>query len=224
MHNSALRSPGWLAITIGMGILIGVVLYELSFHVFNRTPLLTISAVLIAIGALLNPTLVWMLHHNLAGQLLGLRQFIFITGRIGSLIALIGSGFDFLNTIVGHNLIILYPLSQTQSIIAVGYAFIGIWLLSLNIQARLHDTWSRRLAWWGIMTGAIMMIALLAIPKVFIPYVSLYHSLVPELGELIGNLGWRLFYPAWSIWFGRVILKGQLGSNICRVSYRDFHR
>jgi hypothetical protein len=128
---------------------------------------------------------------------------------IGSLIVLIGSGIDLLNTIVGHNLIILYPLSQTQSIIAVGYAFIGIWLLSLNVQARFHDTWSRRLAWSGFLTGAIMAMALLAIPKVFIPYVSLYHKLVPELGELVGDLGWRLFYPAWSIWFGCVILKGQ---------------
>ena len=209
MNNSPSRGSGWLAITIGIGILIRIVFYELSFHVFNRTPLLIISAFLIVIGAFLNPTLIWMLRRNIHAQSLVLRQFIFLTGMIGSLIILIGSGFDFLNTIVGHNLIILYPLSQMQSIIAVGYAFIGIWLLSLNVQARLHDRWSRRLAWSGMLTGAIMAIALLAISKVFIPYVSLYHSLVPELGELVGDLGWRLFYPAWSIWFGRVILKGQ---------------
>ncbi len=129
-------------------------------------------------------------------------------GMIGSLIVLIGSGFDFLNTIVGHNLIILYPLSQTQAIIAVGYAVTGIWLLLLNVQAQLHATWSRRLSWWGVIAGATMAIALLAIPKVFVPYASLYHQLVPELGELAGDLGWRLLYPAWSIWLGRILLKG----------------
>jgi len=211
MNNFPSRIPGLLAISIGVDILIGVLLYVLSFQIFNRTPLLTIGTFLILMGALLNPALVWMFHHNFHGEPLGLRQFMVIIGMIGSLIVLIGSGFDFLNTIVGYNLIILYPLSQTQSIIAVGYSFIGIWLVLLNFQARLHNLWSRRIVALGIIAGTIMMIGLLAIPRIFIPYFSQYRVLVPELGELVGNLGWRLIYPAWSIWFGRVILKGQYG-------------
>jgi hypothetical protein len=211
MKNSPSRILGWLALSIGMDILIGIVFYELSFQVYNRTPLLTIGTFLIVIGALLNPALILIFHHDFHGESLGLRQFIALVGMIGSVVVLIGSGFDFLNTIVGHNLIILYSLSQTQSIIAVGYGFMGIWLLLLNVQALFHDAWSRHLAWFGTIAGIIMAIGLFAIPKVFIPYVSLYHELVPELGELVGDLGWRLFYPAWSIWFGRVILKGQYG-------------
>lgn len=206
--NTVSRTTSWLAICVGSAIFLGSVSYEWSFHVFNRIPLLTFSAFLIVIGALLNPTLVWTLHQNLHAQSLESREFIVITGLIGSLIVLIGSGLDFLNTIAGHNLIILYSLSQTQSIIAVGYAFIGIWLLLLNVQARLHAVWPRRLVWLGIISGVIMAIALLAIPRVFIPYVSLYHKLVPELGELVGNLGWRLFYPIWSIWFGSLYFRG----------------
>ncbi len=208
MDNSPSRTFGLLAIIMGIDILMGFSFYALGFHIFNRTPFLIISTFLGVIGALLNPTLVWMHHRNFHAQSLGPRQFILITGMIGSLIVSIGSGLDFLNTIVGHNLIILYSLSQTQSIIAVGYAFIGTWLLLLNVQARLHAAWSRRLAWSGIISGVIMAIALLAIPKVFIPYVSLYHKLVPELGELVGNLGWRLFYPIWSIWFGSLYFRG----------------
>jgi hypothetical protein len=56
-----------------------------------------------------------------------------------------------------------------------------------------------------------MAIGLFALPRVFIPYVSLYHQLIPELGELVGNLGWMILYPIWSIWFGRVAVQGQSG-------------
>lgn len=134
--------------------------------------------------------------------------FLLIIGTIATFILLIGSAFELLNNIVGHNLFIWFPLSQTLSIVVVGYAFIGIWLLMLNYQARLHDTWSRPLGWLGIIAGAIMAIGLLAIPRIFIPYVSLHHLIVPELGELIGNLGWMFFYPIWCIWLGSVYLKG----------------
>jgi hypothetical protein len=133
--------------------------------------------------------------------------FLLIIGMIGSFIVLIGSAFELLNTIVGHSLIIWFPLGQTLSIIVVGYGFIGIWLLLLNYEARLHDTWSRRLGWLGIIVGAMMAIGLLAIPRIFIPYVSLYHLIVPELGEIVGNLGWMFFYPIWCISFGFVYLK-----------------
>ena len=218
MNNSLSRFSGLLAITLGIDIPIGIVFYELSFRVYNRTPLLIISGFLIFIAAFLNPMLVWILQRSIDTQSFGLKQFIFLTGIFGSLIVLIGSGFDLLNTTVGYNLIIWFPLSQTQSIIAVGYAFIGLWLLLLNVQARLHDAWPPQLAWLGTIAGTIMAIALLAIPKVFIPYVSLYHELVPELGELIGDLGWRLIFPAWNIWLGFISLKGIYGDkNIQRA-------
>lgn len=208
MNNSPSRFLGLLAVITGINILVGIVFYELSFHVYNRTPWLGMGTFLILIGALLNPVLVWRLYRHLGAEPQRSSRLILITGMIGSIIALIGSGFDFLNTIIGHNLVILYPLSQTQSIIAVGYAFLGIWLLLLNAQAGFHIAVSPRLAWLGAITGTIMAVGLFAIPKVFIPYVSLYHQLFPELGEIVGSLGWRLFYPAWSIWFGSVFGKG----------------
>jgi hypothetical protein len=93
--------------------------------------------------------------------------------------------------------------------ITAGYGIMGVWLLAINMEAGVQGTWPRPLIWFGIVTGTIMAVGLLAIPKVFIPYVSLYHHLVPELGELTGNLGWRFLYPAWVTWLGGVLQKSQ---------------
>ena len=210
MKNSHGHFLGWLATILAIDFLTGFFFYTSSFYIFTRTPLLAISALFFVIAALLNIMLVWRLHLiNFSAQSPWLSRFAMIIGVLGSDIVFIGTANDFLNTIAGHNLIVSFPFSQAQSIIVVGYGFIGIWLLMLNYQARMHDTWPHRLAWLGILTGIIMAAGLFALPRVFIPYVSLYHKPGPELGELVGNLGWMVIYPMWSIWFGREALKGQ---------------
>jgi hypothetical protein len=188
-----------LALAIGISILIALLFYSLSWLFYDRNPFLRVSAFMILIAACLNPILVWSLqHHRTSSSLFG--PTILIIAMIGALIAWIGATNDFLNSIVGYDLIIWFPLSQ--SIIVIGYGLIGIWLLLLSYQARMQDAWSRRLAWLGILSGLIMAVGLLAIPRIFIPWVSLNHEPVPEIGELIGYAGWMLFYPIWSIWFG----------------------
>lgn len=208
MNNSLSRSIGLLSIAIGIGTLIGVVFYWLSFRIFDGTPLLMISASIIAIGALLNIMLARRLHLNFQARSPRFSQFVLFAGMLGSLIVLIGSALDLLSAISGHSFDV-FSLSQTRSIIVVGYAFIGLWLQMLNYDARFHDTWPRYMAWLGIMAGIIMATGLLALPRIFVPYISLYHEPMPEIGELLGNVGWMLFYPIWSIWFGYVCLKVQ---------------
>lgn len=207
MNNSPSRAIRLLAIAFGVSILSGLGLTCLSFLFFDRNPLLTISAFMILMGTLLNLILLWMLHQDVRVQSIRFRQLILTTGVVGSPIALIGATNDFVNAVAGYDLIIWFPLSQ--SIIVTGYGFVGIWLLLLNSHAQIHDLWSHRLAWLGIITGMIMAVGLLATPRVFIPSVSLNHEPVPEIGELIGYVGWMLIYPIWSIWFGRVAIKGQ---------------
>lgn len=224
MNNSSSRTIGWIAISIGITSFMGLTAYGmagfavltsyiLTMRPFNLTPLLSttpllaIRAFVILIGVLLNLRFIWMIYLDFRTKSPWFSLFLLMTGMIGSFIVLIGSAFELLNNIVGHNLIILFPLGQTLSIIVVGYGFIGIWLLLLNYQARLHDAWPRRLVWLGIIAGIIMAIGLFAIPRIVIPYVSLNHELVPELGELIGHLGWAIFYPIWCISFGFVYLK-----------------
>jgi hypothetical protein len=228
MNNSYSRSIGLMALSIGITSFMGLTAYGmagfgvltsyiLTMRPFNLTPLLSttpllaIRAFVILIGVLLNLRFIWMIYLDFRTKSPWFSLFLLMTGMIGSFIVLIGSAFELLNNIVGHSLIIWFPLSQTLSIIVVGYGFIGIWLLLLNYQARLHNAWPRRLVWMGIIAGTIMAIGLLAIPRIFIPYVSLYHLIVPELGELVGHLGWMFFYPIWCVWFGFVYLKGMYG-------------
>ena len=209
MSNISPRFPGWLAKCIGIDILIAAVCYELSFHVYNRAPFLTTSAIVIVIAGILNPVLVWIIYRRWGARRQSLSQFILLTGIVGSIVTLMGSGFDFINVTLGSNPFILFPLSQTQTMITVGYGMMGVWLLALNIQAGYQNTWSRRLVWLGIAAGTIMAFGVLVIPKVFIPSVSLYHQLVPELGELTGNVGWRFLYPAWVIGLGGISQQSQ---------------
>jgi len=224
MNNSSSRTIGWIAIFIGITSFIGLITFGMAgfgvltsyiltmrpFNmtpIFSLTPLLVMRAFLILIGIFLNLRFIWMIYLDFRTKSNWLSQFILVIGMIGSFIVLIGSAFELLNNIVGHDLIIWFPLSQTLTIIVVGYGFIGVWLLSENYQARLHNAWPRGLGWLGIIAGIIMAIGLLAIPSIFIPYVSLYHLIVPELGELVGSIGWMFFYPIWCIWFGFVYLK-----------------
>lgn len=208
MNNLLSRSIGWLSTVIGISTLMGIVFYWSSFHIFNGTLLLMISTFMIAIGALLNIMLVQKLHLNFRAQSPRFSKFVLLAGMLGSLIALIGSALDLLSAILGHSFDV-FPLSQTRSILVVGFAFIGIWLLLLNYDARFYDLWPRGLAWSGVMAGLIMMTGLLALPRLFIPYVSLYHEIIPEFGELLGNVGWMACYPIWCLWFGYVCLKGR---------------
>jgi len=225
MNNSSSRTIGWIAISIGITSFMGLITYGmagfgvltsyiLTMRPFNMTPILSITpllamrAFLILIGVFLNLRFIWMIYLDFRTKSPWFSLLLLMTGMIGSFIVFIGSAFELLNDTVGYSLIIWFPLSQTLSIIVVGYGFIGVWLLLLNYQARLHNAWPRGLGWMGIIAGIIMAIGLWAIPRVFIPYVSLYHLLVPELGELVGHLGWMFFYPIWCIALGFVYLKG----------------
>lgn len=208
MNYSYSRVTGFVAISIATAIFIGFISSLLTLRAFNTTPLLAIRSFVITIAALLNIRLIWMLQLGFRTPLLWFSRFMLLTGLIGSIFVFIGPAFDFLNTILRHDIIIWFPLSQTQSIIAVGFAFIGIWLLLLNYQARLDDARSHRLARLGIIAGTVMVTGLLAIPRIFNPYVSLYHEIVPELGELVGHLGRLFLYPIWWMWLGFVYWKG----------------
>ena len=220
MNNSLSRAIGLLSIVIGIDTLIGIVFYWLSFRTFDRTPLLMISTFMIAIGALLNMLFVRRLHLNFRARSPRFSQFVLLAGMLGSLIVLIGSALDLLSAILGHSFD-AFPLSQTWSIIVVGYAFLGIWLLLLNYDAQFHDTWRRYLAWLGIIVGVIMATGLLALPRIFVPYISLYHEPLSEFGELLGNVGWMLFYPIWCIWFGYICLKDQYGGQQHLQSFKS---
>ena len=208
MKGSPTRNIGLLAIMIGIGTLIGVVAYMLSASTFNRTPLLVISAFLITIGALLNMILVWIFNLIFREQAPGFSMLGVIAGLIGSIIVFLGSGLDLLRATLTYSFD-SFPLSQTRSIMVFGYAFIGLWLMLLNYYALLHDMWSRRLIWLGMVTGTIMAMGWMSAPGIFDPYLGLYHVPSFEIGKLLGTVGWMFFYPIWSIWLGNIVLSNR---------------
>ena len=212
MNNSLPRSIELLSSAIGIDSLIGVILYWLSFRIFDRTPLLSVSAFMIAIGAFLTGMLVWGLARKFPARLPRNGNFVSSVGMFGALIIFIGSVLDLLIDIQGHALN-SFPLSQTRSILVIGYALLGIWLVLLNLSVRFHSTWPQHITWLGIITGTIMAAGLFALPRIFIPAISLNHEPLPEIGEWMGSAGWMLFYPIWCIWFGYVCLKDQSGAH-----------
>jgi len=200
--KTSLRGMPFLARAMGVSILTALGLKGLSLLFY---PLLTLSAFMILIGAILNLMFLWATYQHPRLSSSPLRLVASIVGMAGSFNALIGATNDFINSVAGHALILWYPLSQ--SIVVLGYGLVGIWLLALNYQTRIEDLWPSRLAWLGVVTGVIMATGLFALPRIFIPAVALYHEPLPEIGELIGSVGWMFLYPLWSVRLGRAAWK-----------------
>lgn len=114
MINLSPRFPGWLATCIGIGILVEAVCYEFSFYVYNRAPLLIISAIVLVIAGLSNPILVWIIYRRWGAQRRSLSQFMLLVGIIGSIVTLISSGFDLINASVGYNLWLLIDFKEVD--------------------------------------------------------------------------------------------------------------
>lgn len=198
MNQSLPRVMSLLASAMGVSILTALVLRGLSLLFY---PLLTFSAFMILIASILNLMLLWTTRQQPHFSASCFGQLTWYIGMAGALIALLGATNDFIDSAAGHALILWYPFSQ--SIVVLGYGLVGIWLLTLNYQARIEDLWSSRLAWLGAITGVIMAIGLFSLPRIFIPAVALYHEPLPEIAGWLGAVGWMLLYPIWSIGLGR---------------------
>jgi hypothetical protein len=90
---------------------------------------------------------------------------------------------------------------------AVGNALIGLWLLGLNYSAQHTHSWSHSLVIFGIVTGIIMALGLVAIPGILrgIDAWDTAPWYVNYVGQA-GALGWLVLYPIWCIWLGRILL------------------
>ena len=91
-----------------------------------------------------------------------------------------------------------------------GYALVGLWLLGLNYFAQRTDRWPRRLARFGLITGAMMAVGMLTGPgivgRVDDPGLAPWFVSVAQ----VASLGWLLLYPIWTIWLGRLLLMNRL--------------
>ena len=187
---------GRLAIATG-----GVGLLALAFIILFLPlgqPFGTLNDIFIGLTAILSGGLAWVLYSRYQAYSSVFSQVALTLVWVGALVVTIGAVLV-ISGITSWYLAGLY--------MAVGNALIGVWLLGLNYSA-LHDNfWSRELAIYGIVTGAIMLLGLAAIPGIFTGTDA--WETAPWYVNYIGQvsaLGYLVLYPIWCILLGRMVL------------------
>ena len=189
-------STGWVAITVGVFGLLGLVLLVLFFAVGQ--PFGTLNDLCIALAALSSAVLAWMLYPALSERSPLLGQFALLAAGAGALVATLGSVLVIFG-FTGWFLAGLY--------MALGNALLGLWLLALNYSARGNSSWPDGLVILGLIAGAVMALGFLTLPGI-LSGADAWEA-APWFVNLLGQggaLGWLVLYPLWSIWLGRELL------------------
>lgn len=192
VENIPSRAISRLTVAIGITAIVSIVSLIL-FFIFGGFwgPLNDLT---IAIFALLSAVLAWMLHPFFRIQSPRLSNFMLIIAIVGAVIGCIGSALVMSGT-TGWQL--------AGSVNALGFAFIGIWLLAFNYHARLTDVFPQTLTRLGQISGALSALGLLNVLGIFGIVDS--TSWVSYLAQF-GGLG-QILLLVWIVWLGRVILK-----------------
>ena len=195
MENIPSRAISRLTVAIGITAIVSIVSLIL-FFIFGGFwgPLNDLT---IAVFALMSAALAWLLHPFFRAQSPRLSYSMLIAAIAGAAIACIGSALVMSGTT---------SWQLAGSVNALGYAFIGVWLLAFNFYARLTDVFPQNLTRLGQISGALSAFGLLNVLGIF--------GLVDAQSDVswllylaqFGGLGGILLL-AWTVWLGRVILK-----------------
>lgn len=195
VENIPSRAISRLTVAIGITAIVSIVSLIL-FFIFGGFwgPLNDLT---IAIFALLSAVLAWMLHPFFRIQSPRLSCFMLIVAIAGAVITCIGSALVMSGTT---------SWQLAGSVNALGFAFIGIWLLAFNYHARLTDVFPQTLTRLGQISGALSALGLLNVLAIF--GMVDWQSDVSWLLYLaqFGGLG-QILLLVWTVWLGRVILK-----------------
>ena len=195
MENIPSRAISRLTVAMGITAIVSIVSLIL-FFIFGGFwgPLNDLT---IAVFALMSASLAWMLHPFFRAQSPRLSYFMLIAAIAGAVIACIGSALVMSGTT---------SWQLAGSVNALGYAFIGVWLLAFNFHARFTDVFPQNLTRLGQISGALSAFGLLNMLGIF--------GLVDAQSDVswllylaqFGGLGGILLL-VWTVWLGRVILK-----------------
>lgn len=195
MENIPSRAINRLTVAMGITAIVSIVSLIL-FFIFGGFwgPLNDLT---IAVFALMSAALAWLLHPFFRAQSPRLSYSMLIAAIAGAVIACIGSALVMSGTA---------SWQLAGSVNALGYAFIGVWLLAFNFHARLTDVFPQNLTRLGQISGALSAFGLLNMLGIF--------GLVDAQSDVswllylaqFGGLGGILLL-VWTVWLGRVILK-----------------
>ena len=183
--NASSSSTAWLALAVAAATVLGLILLILMY-VLGSGLLGMLNDVVIGISALLSVALAWSLHAQHLARSPQLATPALILTILGAVIVIAGS----VLSISGKTGFILAGLYMM-----VGYALIGLWLLSLN----QGDPWPRGLVVFGLITGAVMALGMAAIPGILAGTDSFEaSSWLTWIGQM-GFFGWAVLYPIWAL-------------------------
>jgi hypothetical protein len=195
MENIPSRAISRLTVAMGITAIVSIVSLIL-FFIFGGFwgPLNDLT---IAVFALMSAALAGLLHPFFRAQSPRLSYSMLIAAIAGAVIACIGSALVMSGTT---------SWQLAGSVNALGYAFIGVWLLAFNFHARLTDVFPQNLTRLGQISGALSAFGLLNMLGIF--------GLVDAQSDVswllylaqFGGLGGILLL-AWTVWLGGVILK-----------------
>lgn len=184
-----------------LAIAVGVVAFaswaSLMVYFVVGGPFGTINDVGNAVIGSLSAVLAWALRGAGAATTRGLRMAAVGAAVVGAVLTVVGSALVMSET-TGWFLAGLVS--------GVGFAVIGLWLITLNRGLRGDSRGPRRLATLGVAAGAIMAFGLVAVPGIVM---GLDDAETAPAWIWIGNLGWLgtyVLYPIWSIWLGQAAL------------------
>lgn len=194
MNTDRDRSAAQLALAVGVVALGSLISLAVFFAI--RGPFGAINDWSIGVFGALSALLAFVLYRRGYIEPPGLATLVTGAAIVGAVIVVVGAALVITDT-TGF---LLAGLVES-----VGFALIGLWLIALSRSMASTSRWPRRLPLLGIVAGIVMAIGIIVIPGVAM---GLDDMATAPGWVWIGFIGWLgifLFYPIWSLWFGRVL-------------------
>ncbi|HEY5983626.1 MAG TPA: hypothetical protein VIU38_09150 [Anaerolineales bacterium] len=192
--NATSSNISWLAFAVGAVTLLGLALLILMY-VLKSGPLGMLNDICNGLGAALSVALAAALfsQHQARSPQLAVPTLILVV--VGAIIAIAGSVLV-ISGATGFFLAGMYTM--------LGYALIGIWVLSLNHSA----PWPASLTVLGLVAGGAMVLGLATIPSIFMRIDSFQAAAWHTWLGQVGFLGWAILYPIWCLRLWQVLRTG----------------
>lgn len=192
MDNNQSRRIASASIAVAIALLLALTFLALFFMIGQ--PFGSLNDAGIGLGALLSMALAWTFYPIQRARAPRASLVGLVAAHVGAVIAAVGSVLV-ISGITG------FVLSGWFT--AFGYALIGLWLILLCEAARRAQWFSQRVTNFGLATGAVMVIGLVAVSGIVTKTDSMaelpWHLAVSE----ISFLGSLILFPAWCFWLWR---------------------